>query len=162
MSLGYELTITDSSGQEIKLSSFKGGYTGEPDIINASYKSNTLKDEALSRSNDVRAEIQICGKITKENKAETNKLAAWAIDSNSETIYRTVKLIVHPTTSDPNVLRSYEIEHMFVLDYDECFDCNNGLEDIDSGSMNETNDCGIFKLFVVQKSGNYTQYIENE
>ncbi len=160
--MGYELTISDGNGQEIRLSSLKGGYTGDPDIISASYKSNTLKDEALSRSNDVRAEIKICGRITEENKTETNKLAAWAIDSKKETIYRTVKLVVHPTQTDSTVLRSYEVERMFVLDYDESYGCNTGLENTNPTGEEENNDCGFFKLFVVQKSGDYTQYIESE
>ena len=158
MELGYRLTITDSKNNSIFLSSMKedtkeNGRIG--DITMASYKSNTLNDDTLSRSNDVRAEIKIYGVITNENKDITCSVASWAKETDTELIYRKVKLVAYSST-DPNakLLRSYEIENMFVLDYEETFkdDPNNGGD----GSS------GVFVLYVVQKKGNFTQYIETQ
>ena len=49
MALGYELTVTDSKGTEIKLTSMDGQHGGREDIICASYKSNTLNDDSIAR-----------------------------------------------------------------------------------------------------------------
>lgn len=149
MALGYELTITDSKGGVINL------YTNEVniDIINASYKSNTLNDNVISRSTQVRAEVNVFGKITDSRKAETCKLAEWAKEDAPDLIYRTVKLVVHPSPKDSQILRSYELEGMFVVDYKESFD---------EYDKDTANDCGVFELYIVQKQGANAQYIETE
>ena len=157
MELGYRLTITDSVGNEIYLSSMKNdtnanGRAG--DIIAASYKSNTINDEALSRSNDVRAEIKVRGRISEENKEDTCKLALWSKEDNSQLIYRNVKLDIYTATDDgANKLRSYEIANMFVLDYSEEFTNTDA-------KLNNEETIGYFDMYIVQKKGNYSQYIE--
>lgn len=155
MALGYELTITDSKGTEIKLSS----KDGEEDIICAFYKSNTLNDSAIARSNDVRAEIRIIGKITAGNKDRTCELANWSKEKNSSLIYRKVKLTMYPSTSNSELLRNYELENMFVLDYMESFEMP--TENFPKGT-NLGNDNGLFELYLVQKNGSYSQYIESK
>ncbi|MBQ7008834.1 MAG: hypothetical protein IJN05_06415 [Ruminococcus sp.] len=157
MELGYRLTITDENGGAIFLSSMRedcqeDGRVGE--IVKAFYKTNTIDDNVLSKSNDSRAEIIVKGRITEFNKEETCKLASWSIETDSNLIYRTVKLVTY-TSTDKNakMLRSYEIEQMFVLDYTEEF--NNSSDDNEASS-------GNFELYVVQKKGNHSQYIETE
>lgn len=149
MALGYELTITDSKGGVINL------YTNEEntDIINASYKSNTLNNDVIARATQVRAEINVLGIINDLRKAETCKLAEWAKEKNPDLVYRTVKLVVHPSPSDSKILRSYELEGMFVVDYKESFD---------EYDKQTANDCGVFELYIVQKQGANAQYIETE
>lgn len=159
MALGYQLTITDSKGGEIFLSSKDNEYDGKPDIISVSYKSNTLNDDAKARANDIRAEIVVIGRITDGNKKKTCDVANWAKEKDSSLIYRKVKLVTYPTTSDPKVLRSYEIENMFVLDYTESFD--RPTESF-NGEIDKENDNGLFELYIVQKDGNYNQFIESE
>lgn len=164
MALGYDLKITDNKGNEIVLSSMEGKCDGKQDIIAASYTSNTINNEAVSRSNDVRAEIKIIGRITRENKAMTCNVANWAKETNTDLTYRTVTLTVYPTTtsSATDILRNYEIKNMFVLDYTECFEMT--TENLDSwkGDISTEDDNGIFELYLVQKNGNYDQYIEAE
>ena len=157
MALGYRLTITDNNGSEIFLSSMLVDRDDKrpDDIINASYKLNTIDNDALSRSNEARAEITISGIISELNTKETCKLASWAKETNSDLIYRKVKLVIYANTDEnAKMLRSYEIEQMFVLDYKETF-CNSS-EDNKEGSS------GQFELYVVQKKGNHSQYIETE
>lgn len=157
MELGYRLTVTDSKGNEILLSSMKKDTEESErsgDIFGASYKSNTINDEALSRSNDVRAEITVNGIISSANKAETCKLASWAKETDSDLVYRTVKLETYTATDEnATLLRSYEIKDMFVLDYTEKF------SDLKNDAAKDGS-CGTFELYVVQKKGNYKQYIE--
>lgn len=159
MALGYELTITDSKGNKIELASRKGKNEGREDILCASYKSNTLNDDAMARSNDVRAEVRIIGRITKENKAATCDIANWSKEDDSSLIYRTVNLVLYPSTSDPEIIRNYEIKNMFVIDYTEGFEIP--TENLPDG-LKQENDNGLFELYLVQKSGAYDQFIEAE
>lgn len=158
MALGYELKITDSKGGEISLSSIKKTQNGKEEILSALYKSNTLNDEAMSRSNVVRAEMRVIGRITKENKKTVCDIANWAKETDENLIYRKVKLVTRPSSSSSEVLRSYEIENMFVLDYTESFDCPTE----NSGTVSQQDDNGLFELYLVQKDGNYDQFIEAE
>lgn len=160
MALGYRLTITDSKGGEIVLSSMENECQGKGDIIAASYKSNTLNDDAIARSNDVRAEIRVIGRITKENKKATCDVANWSKETDSDLIYRKVKLEAYVSTSSSEMLRSYEIENMFVIDYTEGYEIP--TENFPSENLNGENDNGLFELYLVQKNGNYDQYIEVE
>lgn len=159
MALGYDLIVTDSKGGEIKLSSMKDEHEGKEDIICVSFKSNTLNDEAIARSNDVRAEIKIVGRITIENKKKTCDLAKWSTDTDPTLIYRTVKLITHPSTSDTSILRSYEIQNMFVLDYTEGFEFP--MESL-TYDIDKENDNGLFEIYLVQKDGSYDLFVESE
>lgn len=156
MALGYRLTITDENGGEIFLSSMLADRDDKrpADIIKASYKLNTIDDTALSRSNEARAEIKVSGIISEFNAKETCKLASWAKETNSDLIYRKVKLVTYANTdANAKMLRSYEIEQMFVLDYTETFS---------DSSKNDEGSSGQFELYVVQKKGNHSQYIETE
>lgn len=161
MALGYRITITDSKGGEIVLSSMKADLTGKEDIISASYKSNTLNDDSMARSNDVRAEIKIIGRITKENIKNTCELAKWSNETNTDLLYRKVKLTVYTSTDSSIILRNYEISEMFVLDYEEAFDipADGTPESIE---VKKENDNGIFAMYLAQKSGNYDLFIETE
>ena len=160
MALGYQVTITDSKGDTIVLSSMENEHEGKEDIICASYKSNTLNDESIAHSNDVRAEMRIIGRITVENKKSTCELANWAKETDSNRIYRTVKLVVRESTSSSaDILRSYEIKNMFILDYTEGYEIS--TENL-PGELKSENDNGLFELYLVQKNGNYDQFIETE
>lgn len=153
MALGYELTITDSKGGVIYLYTNADDNKSNIDIINASYKSNTLNNNVMTRASDVRAEINVLGLIKDSRKTETCKLAEWAKEKNPDLVYRTVKLVVHSSPSDSKILRSYELEGMFVVDYKESFD---------EYDKQTANDCGVFELYIVQKQGANAQYIETE
>lgn len=161
MALGYELTITDLKGGTIVLSSMKEGHQGKEDIMAVSYKSNTLNDDTIARSNDVRAEIRVIGRITVENKKATCDVANWSKENNSDLIYRTVKLLTYESTSsNAKMLRTYEIKSMFVLDYTEGYEIP--TENFPTDKLEGENDNGLFELYLVQKNGNYDQFIEAE
>lgn len=159
MALGYEVTITDSKGGEIKLSSMETEGKGKGDIIGASFKSNTINDDSMSRSNDVRAEVKLVGRITTDNYKEICKLAVWSNETVSDLQYRKVKLVIHPTSEDSTVIRSYEIAQMFVLDYEESFEMP--VEYLAEDSSKEV-DNGVFVMYLAQKSGKYELYVETE
>ena len=160
MSLGYILTITDANGSVIELAS-KEGDSQNYDILSASFKSNTLDDNAKSRANNVRAEIKVIGKITEYNYKITNELANWANARNDELQYRTIELKIYSTTTGSKLLRRYEIKEMFILDYDEIFD-HERSGNSEFANIEADNTSGLFILHAVQRIGQYDLYVESE
>ena len=160
MSLGYTLTITDANGSVIELASKEGVGTGD-DILSASFKSNTLNNDVTSRANDVRAEIKIIGKISESSYKDTTELAKWSNTSDSKLQYRTIKLKIYTTNSCDILLRSYEIEEMFVLDYDEIFD-HESSGNSELANIKADNTAGLFILHAVKRNGPYNLYVESE
>jgi len=149
---GYKLSIKNSAGDEISLSTAvekgQANELGSPDITEARFKMNTLDNSVVARASSVRAELMISGNITENNKEKILKLALWATDDNPKTIYRSVELIVYSDQyCQGEVLRTYNISNMFVVDYTEEF------TNIDSGHVKDA-DLGAFKLFIVQRDGN--------
>lgn len=141
---GYELTITN--GEE-KIFLFTGGATGSPSITDVRFKMSTLNENLMNRASGVRAELIIQGTITEQTRGETLKLAKWAIDNNMNTLYRAVQLIVYPDEErSGDVLRTYRISNMFVINYDELF----SSEPEKNGNPA---DAGKFVLFIAQKEG---------
>ncbi|MEY8516988.1 hypothetical protein AALC25_08675 [Lachnospiraceae bacterium 29-84] len=139
MAAGYKLTIKNQQGEVIALSTEEEH--GHPDITNVSFKMNTIDDNTRNRADSVRCEIVIEGMITKENKELTKQLANWAKNSADKAIYRDVELVVHERRNcTGEVLRRYEINTMFVIDYEEVF----GKE----------SDSGVYTLFLAQREGN--------
>lgn len=135
---GYELTIKNAE-ELIELSTKNGD--GSPEIQTVKFKMNTLDDSTRNRADAVRAEITITGCITRENRDKTKCLAKWAMDENRKTLYRTVSIVVIDGKNNTgDVLRRYEFDNMFVVDYDEEF-----------GS---SADQGTYSLFIAQKEGN--------
>lgn len=137
----YKLTIKNNGKDEIVLSTLKENSTDSTKsvlgILGISFKMNTLNDDTRNRSDAVRAEFKIKGRITSENRDDTKKITKWSMDSNQSTIYRNVELVVYEGEENGTILRRYQIDSMFVVDYEENFE--------DKGSD------GTFELFIAQK-----------
>lgn len=139
---GYQLTIKNA-GETIELSTKEK--EGKPEIRGIRFKMNTLDDNTKNRSDSVRGEMLIIGNITPENKEKTKRLAKWSLDSDKKTLYRDVVLVVYDAENcTGDVLRRYEINTMFVIDYEETF-----------GEISDkSSDSGTFRLFIAQREGN--------
>lgn len=155
---GYKLAITSSKGDEIIISTMGAdteNKTGKS-ILTASYKSDTVNNNATSRGNDIRTEIVIVGEITEHNKDDICKLAEWANCDNDDLFYRKIKLNVYKSSKSPSPIRTYEVEEMFVLDYTEGFNINTEHAPSNIGS---STDSGIYELVLVQRDGNYKKKV---
>ena len=138
MAAGYQLTIKNAD-ETIELSTKE--QNGSAEIQTVVFKMNTLDDNTRNRADAVRGEITITGPITKENKEKTKRLAKWAMDANKKTLYRNVVIVVYDGENcSGDVLRRYEVDNMFVIDYEENF--------------GTSADEGKYTLFMAQKEGN--------
>ena len=137
---GYQLKISNG-GETIELSTKE--QQGMADITNLRFKVNTIDRMTRNRSDNVRTEIILEGVVTKENREKTKGLTKWALDADRATLYRDVTLVVYEAENcTGDVLRRYQINTMFVIDYDEYFE---------SGS---NADKGIFTMLIAQRDGN--------
>lgn len=116
-------------------------------IKNVVFKMNTLKSDTLNRDDSVRCELILEGNINKETKAETLKLAKWAMTKSGESVlYRKVTVIVYTDGERAEVLRQYIVDKMFCIDYDEIFEKS-------AGNKEE----GSFVLRLAQREGNHSK-----
>lgn len=135
---GYQLTIKNVE-DIIELSTKE--QNGKADVTSVSFKMNTIDENTRNRADSVRGEITIKGNITPENKDNTKKLAKWSMDSDKKTLYRDVEVVVYDAENcTGDVLRRYQMNTMFVIDY---------IEDFGNES-----DSGIYELFIAQREGN--------
>ena len=154
---GYKLKISNSNTKEIVLDTNE-----EPYIIDGvSFKVNTFDDECISRADDARIEVTISGKITTENREKVKELAKWATDINRQTIYRNIALVVNNGGAEEgtSVVRHYDFESMFVIDYKESFVGSPVRSP--KGKNNDSNgdDVGSYTLFIAQRAGKFKRDI---
>lgn len=108
------------------------------------FKMNTINNNTLNRSSAVRCELIIEGKINKHTKEETMKLAKWSMTGSGESLlYRKVTVVVYTDDEREEVLRQYDVDKMFCIDYDEIFA---------PGDENQ-NEAGKFVLHLAQRDG---------
>lgn len=137
---GYKLTIKNAS-ETIELSTAED--KGSADIISVKFKMNTLDNNTKNRADAIRAEIEIKGEITEDNKDKTKSVVKWAMDADKKTLYRDISLVVYEGKNcTGGIIRRYDINTMFVIDYEEDFTSSSGNSEI-----------GKYTLFIAQKEG---------
>lgn len=133
--VGYKIKITGGS-EVIELTT-----VGSPGSLKSvTFKMNTLDDHSRNRASDIRCEIVLEGSIQADTLDATVSLAKWSMDANAKSIYRSVELEIYEDAEcTGKLLRRYEVDDMFVLDYSEKF--------------GESTENGTFTLFIAQKEG---------
>ena len=124
---GFEVKIIQEDGNVIDL--------GESVIKSIRFKIDTVEEDVKDRSDNVINKVEVKGSITPESKKETRKLALWSLDKMRSKVYRKASLIIR---EGGEVLRTYEMDKVFCIDYIETFQ---------SGSGNK----GEFELIVAQR-----------
>lgn len=134
----FELKVNSSTADSI---SFLLDDEDTNTITDIQFFMNTLNDNTLNRSQSVRAEFIIKGSIDDKSKSEIQKLAAWAIATEKDKVYRDVNIIIRDNSdTSGETLRRYNFSEMFVIDYKEIFK-----------SSAEKDDQGSFELLIAQK-----------
>lgn len=147
---GFVLTIKNAE-ETIELSSKATEGKDDASILDIDFRMNTLKDDTRNRADGVRCELVITGLISEDIKDETKRLAKWSMDSDKNTLYRDVALVVYEKDNlTGNVLRRYEFNSMFVIDYEESFGSKIQQKEL-KGISDEK---GVYTLFLAQKEGN--------
>ena len=142
---GYQFVVAGTDKIELSTKAVDRDQQGLSEIERIEFKMNTIDDNTRNHADSVRAEIKICGPITADDKEVINKLAIWAMDSNKSTLYRDVELTVYEGENcTGKVLRKYQIQSMFVIDYTESF---------------KNDESGTYELFIAQKEGKYKQEV---
>ena len=140
----FELIVTSNANttEPIKFEIGQDSNT----IKDVQFFMNTLNDKTLNRAQSVRPEFIIKGAIDENSKIEIQKLAAWAIATEKDKIYRNRNIVVKDNVAESGAtLRRYNFDDMFVIDYKETF---NQIQDSDNGSKDDE---GKFELFIAQK-----------
>ena len=114
----YDVTITSSGGEEIKLVTKTEQNENDALISGVKVAFDTLDDNVNQKSNAMLARIEVRGAITANNVEALSKIVNWMKDF-TPAAYRKVKIIVYEDIS--TILRTYEIDEVFPRDYDEMY-----------------------------------------
>ncbi len=91
---------------------------------------DTIDENALQRSDNMLAKVQIVGKIAEDNDFEfmrkLRKLSDWARDHSAETTYRNVCIGIKGSSNKFQMV--YTMKKMFVVDYKENY--GNGKKNV--------------------------------
>lgn len=86
---------------------------------------DTIDDNALQRSDNMLAKVQIVGKISENSDfmSKLRKLSDWARDRSSETTYRNICIGIKASSNKFQMV--YSMKKMFVVDYKENYGSDN-------------------------------------
>ena len=137
----YEVKIEDQDGEEvIVITETEGGQY----ITGLIVELDTINNQARQKSSAMLAKIEIVGRLRESIKTEIIKLFNWAKEKNDEKWYRNIEIKIKK--SEDNVIRVYNFENVFILDYKEVY-----KPDSEEGSLD------YFTVNITQKENNLTK-----
>ena len=137
----YEVKIEDQDGEEvIVITETEGGQY----ITGLIVELDTINNQARQKSSAMLAKIEIVGRLRESIKTEIIKLFNWAKEKNDEKWYRNIEIKIKE--SEDNVIRVYNFENVFILDYKEVY-----KPDSEEGSLD------YFTVNITQKENNLTK-----
>ena len=100
---------------------------------------DTVDENVNNRTSNVLNRVILSGLITEDTREVCKNLMDWALSSSGEDVYRLVHIDIYGTNE---VLRSFDLQKMFVEDYYENYDKGTGT------------DAGTFVLNLIQAANN--------
>lgn len=132
----YVVKITSNSGNEIELDGREN-----TKFTNAIQKLkiwiDTVDENVNSRNSNVLNRVSLSGMINSGTKAACKSIMDWALVSSGDDVNRLVQIDIYDNNS---IVRSFNLENMFVEDYSEDYEKGNGK------------DIGIFELKLIQEA----------
>ena len=129
----YEVKIEDQDGEEvIAINETEGGQY----ITGLIVELDTINNQARQKSSAMLAKIEIVGRLRESIKTEIIKLFNWAKEKNDEKWYRNIEIKIKE--SEDNVIRVYNFENVFILDYKEVYTPDDDEETFDYFTVNIT------------------------
>ncbi|MFI3211156.1 MAG: hypothetical protein R3Y64_08955 [Peptostreptococcaceae bacterium] len=113
-------------------------------IKNIQFKSDTIDTYPMDRTGNIVNKIDIEGEIVKENQEMTKKLIDWSFAKTKSEIYREVEIVAYDAD---DVIRRYQLDTVFVMDYTEKFDQTNATYKLEI-SQRQAN---LDKIFVTTR-----------
>ncbi len=115
----YYIKITSETGKEIEIDG-RDGSTIQKFLKSVIVCVDTVDDNVSNRGSNVLNRVSIKLDIDSTTNAICKDLMDWAIVSSGEDVYRLVHIDVY--NDKKQVIRSFDIQKMFVEDYQEAFD----------------------------------------
>lgn len=129
----YEVKIEDQDGEEvIVINETEGGQY----ITGLIVELDTINNQARQKSSAMLAKIEIVGRLRESIKTEIIKLFNWAKEKNDEKWYRNIEIKIKK--SEDNVIRVYNFENVFILDYKEVYTPDDDEKTFDYFTVNIT------------------------
>ncbi len=140
----YNVKITSDKADEIEIG--KSDKEEERNLITGiEILMDTVNDDVRQKSPAMLAKITIRGQISDIINSELMGLFNWSKELDESKWYR--KLEMQVKTSDDVVLRTYEFENVFVVDYLESYTTE--------GEQDSTSSKEHFELKLTQKENNF-------
>jgi len=113
----YYIKITSETGKEIEIDG-RDGADIQKFLKSVVVCVDTVDDNVSNRGSNVLNRVNIKLDIDSKTNTICKDLMDWALASSGEDVYRLVHIDVYDTTQ---VIRSFDIQKMFVEDYEEAF-----------------------------------------
>ena len=113
----YYIKITSDTGKEIEIDG-RDGSDIQKFLKSVSVCVDTVDDNVSNRASNVLNRVTVKLDIDSTTNAICKDLMDWALASSGEDVYRLVHIDVY---DDKQVIRSFDIQKMFVEDYKEGF-----------------------------------------
>ena len=134
----YKLFIEGDSGEKIEI-------TDHTVIQNAEFNLYQNDKLANDRSDQLFADVTVCGVLNDKSKNETKAISEWARKTDKANIYKKVDITVYESPKDSEPIRDYFFKFMFCSSYYEKF-----LEHTDNENSGAI---GTFCLKMKQRKG---------
>lgn len=138
----YYIKITSETGKEIEIDG-RANSDIQKYLKAVSICVDTVDDNVSNRASNVLNRVIVKLDIDSTTNAICKDLMDWALASSGEDVYRLVHIDVY---DDKQVIRSFDIQKMFVEDYEEAF-------------VGET-DC-IANLKLIQQANNAKNFLHD-
>ncbi|EXM40274.1 hypothetical protein RASY3_09245 [Ruminococcus albus SY3] len=124
----YYIKITSETGKEIEIDG-RDGSDIQKFLKSVCVCVDTVDDNVSNRASNVLNRVNVKLDIDSKTNSICKDLMDWALASSGEDVYRLVHIDVY---DDKQVIRSFDIQKMFVEDYEEDFngerDCSADLK----------------------------------
>ena len=114
----FYIKITSDSGKEIVIDANNGSPQGDK-IENLKIWIDTVDDKAKNRASNILNRVELVLTLDTQTKEICKDLMTWSLSSSGSDVYRRVQIDIR---DDSGVVRSFDLNKMFVEDYDEKYE----------------------------------------
>lgn len=151
MNYYIKVTANNGSGNEIEIDAREK----TDSIEGVKIWIDTTNENVCERSSDILNKVEIKIKINSNTNKECRKFMDWSLERSGSDIYRHVCINVYSNASSPAntiLIRSFDLDKMFVEDY---------IEEYDKGGGNGKDDAGTATLKLIQAANNSDSFLQD-
>ena len=144
----YYINIKSDTGKEIELDG-RDGQSCANAIQGLKIWIDTVDENVNNRTSNVLNRVILRVSINSDTKETCKDLMDWALASSGEDVYRLVHIDIYDNI---NVVRSFDLQKMFVEDY---------YEEYEKGGSSQGTDAGILVLNLIQAANNSKNFLND-